>query len=71
VCSQEIIVKLFIQSEKCCGFGECVALAPDVFALGADNRAVLLGDGTVEEGDEARVRGAAFGCPTEAIEVRE
>jgi ferredoxin len=64
-------VKLVIESAKCCGFGECVALAPDIFALGADNRVVFVGAATVREGDEDRAREAAFSCPAEAIEVAE
>jgi ferredoxin len=64
-------VKLRIEVDKCCGFGECVALAPDLFRLGADNRAELLGDGAVEPADEERARTAAFACPAEAIEVLE
>ncbi len=63
-------MKLIIDAEKCCGFGECVALAPDVFTLGADDRVALLGAGTIGKGDEARVRDAAFGCPTRAIGVQ-
>jgi ferredoxin len=64
-------VKLYIESAKCCAFGECIALAPDVFALGADDRVVFVGDGTVAEADEERVRTAAFSCPAEAIGVVE
>lgn len=62
-------MKLQIEVEKCCGFGECVALAPDVFRLGDDNRAQLIGDGSVAPADEERVSAAAFACPAEAVEV--
>lgn len=64
-------MKLIIVSEKCCGFGECIALAPDVFAMGEDNRAKFVTDGSVAEGDEERAEMAAFSCPAEAIEVVE
>lgn len=62
-------MKLYIESEKCCGFGECVALAPDLFRMGGDDRAQLTGDGTVGEADAERARTAAFACPAEAIGV--
>ncbi|MEV4377416.1 ferredoxin [Streptosporangium sp. NPDC049644] len=62
-------MKLYIEFEKCCGFGECVALAPDLFRMGDDNRAHLIGDGTVNRADEERARTAAFACPAEAIGV--
>nr|MDT0661230.1 ferredoxin [Micromonospora sp. DSM 115978] len=64
-------MKLYIEVEKCCGFGECVALAPDVFRMGDDNRVEMLADGTVDEADEERIRTAAFACPAEAIGVVE
>ncbi|GAA0983318.1 hypothetical protein GCM10009555_054800 [Acrocarpospora macrocephala] len=64
-------MKLFIEVEKCCGFGECIALAPDLFRMGEDNRARLIGAGTVDQADEERARTAAFACPAEAIGVEE
>ncbi|MET8051803.1 ferredoxin [Streptosporangium sp. NPDC005286] len=62
-------MKLYIELEKCCGFGECIALAPDLFRMGGDNRAQLIGDGAVNQADEERARTAAFACPAEAIGV--
>ena len=64
-------MKLTIESAKCCGFGECVALAPDIFVLGGDNRVVFVTDGIVRAGDEDRAQEAAFSCPAEAIGVEE
>ncbi|GAA3612042.1 MULTISPECIES: ferredoxin [Nonomuraea] len=64
-------MKLYIEFEKCCGFGECIALAPDLFRMGGDNRAQLIGDGTVQPAEQERARTAAFACPAEAIEVEE
>ncbi len=66
-------MKLVVEFEKCCGFGECVALAPDMFTLGDDNRAVYVGDEAgVDLADEEtakRAREAAFACPAEAIRI--
>ncbi|GAA4689711.1 ferredoxin [Phytohabitans rumicis] len=64
-------MKLYVEVEKCCGFGECVALAPALFRMGNDNRAQLLGDGTVAEADAESARTAAFACPAEAIGIDE
>lgn len=64
-------MKLYIEVGKCCGFGECVALAPGLFRMGDDNRAELIGDGTVGEADEEAASTAAFACPAEAVLVEE
>ncbi|MFG1926404.1 ferredoxin [Cryptosporangium sp. NPDC048952] len=64
-------MKLFIDAEKCCGFGECIALAPDVFRMGADNRVEFVTDGTVEDTEADRVSGAVYACPTEALGILE
>lgn len=68
-------MKLYVEFEKCCGFGECVALAPDLFRLGEDNRAIYTGaDSGFDLADEATAnlaRDAAFGCPAEAIRIEE
>ncbi len=64
-------MKLYIEVDKCCGFGECVALAPGLFGMGNDNRAQLIGDATVDEAAEQSARAAAFACPAEAIGIDE
>lgn len=64
-------MKLYIEVDKCCGFGECVALAPALFRMGNDNRAQLIGDGTVDGADEEPARTAAFACPAEAVGIDE
>jgi ferredoxin len=63
-------VKVTVDPGKCCAFGECVAVAPDLFQIGDDNRS-LLRAGELSERDTARVREASFSCPVEAIEVTE
>ncbi|MBL7493510.1 ferredoxin [Frankia sp. AgB1.9] len=66
-------MKLYVEFEKCCGFGECVALAPDLFRLGDDNRAVYTGtDNGFDLADATTAdlaRDAAFACPAEAIRI--
>jgi ferredoxin len=60
-------VQIHIDRDKCCGYGNCVLAAPDVFALDdISNLAVAL----VTEPDEAlrpAVDRAIDECPTEAI----
>ncbi|HET7397397.1 MAG TPA: ferredoxin [Intrasporangium sp.] len=61
-------MRITIDSDKCCGYGDCVLAAPDVFDIGDDNVAyVLVGDPGPELQDQA-AQGAAA-CPVEAIEI--
>ena len=62
-------MQVTIDTGKCCGYGECVAFAPDLFQLGDDNRAHLLRAGELSERDAARAREASYSCPVEAIEI--
>jgi ferredoxin len=52
-----------IDSSLCCGYGGCVRLAPETFAL-ENGFAVIRGD----QADNETVREAAETCPTGAIE---
>ncbi|MCX4817979.1 ferredoxin [Streptomyces sp. NBC_01239] len=60
-------MEIKVEREKCCGFGECIALAPDVFAMGADNRVVVIGEVTAE--NQESTQAAVWACPAEAIEL--
>jgi ferredoxin len=64
-------VKVTVDPDKCCGYGECVASAPDLFQLGGGNRAHLLRDGELSGRDAALAREASYSCPVEAIEIAE
>ena len=64
-------MKTEIDPDRCCGFGECIAVAPDLFVMGADNRAHVVGDGGISAEDQNRARSAALACPVEAIRVIE
>lgn len=54
--------------ERCCGSGECVEIAPEVFRLDSRRRAVVIDD---EAGTLEQLREAAGACPCEAIVVED
>lgn len=59
-------MKIKILREKCISAGTCVAIAPDVFELDDEGKAVLINpDGA----DEQTIIDAAKSCPTQAIEI--
>lgn len=51
---------------ECCGTGDCLLIAPGVFALDSKNRAVVLDP---EAEPAAKVMEAAENCPCTAIQV--
>ena len=63
-------MKVIVDEEKCCGSGQCVMIAPDVFDQRDEDGIVTLLES--EPGDEhhADVREAASVCPASAIEVQ-
>ncbi|HVQ94927.1 MAG TPA: ferredoxin [Mycobacteriales bacterium] len=64
-------MKVIIDPDKCCGYGECVATAPGLFEIGDDNRAHLLRDGELSGPDAELARDASYSCPVEAIDIAE
>ena len=54
--------------DLCIGIGNCVAFAPSVFALDADNKAVVLDPSSV---DEFTVLESAKSCPEQAIIIED
>ena len=64
-------MKVTVDPEKCCGYGECVVVAPDLFQIRDDNRAHLLRERDVSGRDAALAREASYSCPVEAIEITE
>ncbi|MET8862977.1 ferredoxin [Nonomuraea sp. NPDC004580] len=64
-------MKVTVDRDRCCGAGQCVLLAPDVFDQGEDDGIVLLLDAEPPEGLHAAVREAAAVCPTGALDVSE
>ncbi|MEV4581390.1 ferredoxin [Nonomuraea jabiensis] len=56
-----------VDTDKCCGAGQCVLLAPEVFDQGEDDGIVILLDPSPAEPLHAAVREAASVCPASAI----
>ena len=57
-----------IDRELCIGISNCVAVAPKVFALDKENKAVVLDPSSV---DEKTLLKAAESCPQNAIIVED
>ena len=58
-------MNITVDKEKCIGCGSCVAIAPNVFKMGADGKAeVIEGD---HAGESALVNQAKDACPVQAI----
>jgi ferredoxin len=60
-----------VDEEKCCGAGQCVLAAPDVFDQRDDDGIVVLLDATPPPEQYGAVREAAAVCPAVAIDVHE
>jgi ferredoxin len=63
-------VRVAIDHGKCCGYGVCVDVCPEVFALG-DNGLGVVDQQAVTRVAVARLREAAESCPELAIDVTE
>jgi ferredoxin len=63
--------KLTVDQDKCCGAGQCVLLAPEVFDQREEDGIVVLLDETPAESQRAFVREAASVCPAAAITAEE
>ena len=64
------MIEIQLERDTCQGYGNCVLVAPDVFALDAGGTAELLSVRVGARLSEA-VRKAAYDCPTEAISLVE
>jgi ferredoxin len=58
--------RLKIDRGLCTGYAECVGIAPEVFALGADSVCVVVDP---EGADDETLLDAARACPVDAITV--
>jgi ferredoxin len=67
----ENFVHVTIDEDKCCGAGQCVLAAPDVFDQREDDGVVILLDADPGEDQHTAVREAAAVCPAAAIVVQE
>lgn len=63
-------MQITIDEAKCCGAGQCVLVAPDVFDQREDDGVVVLLDRAPAAGLFEAVQEAAAVCPAAAIEVR-
>lgn len=64
-------MKISVDEDKCCGAGQCVLLAPEVFDQREDDGVVLLLDPEPAPDRHAAVREAAAVCPAGAITVHD
>ncbi|MGW0202908.1 ferredoxin [Nonomuraea sp. NPDC003201] len=64
-------MKIIVDEAKCCGAGQCVLIAPDVFDQNEDDGIVILLEAEPAADRHAAVREAAAVCPAAAIRVDE
>lgn len=62
-------MKITVDEDKCCGAGQCVMIAPEVFDQRDDDGIVVLLTERPPEDQHAAVRECAEVCPAGAIEV--
>ncbi len=58
-------------TEECIACGACVDICPEVFYLGDDGFAHVKEEEAKKPENAEKIREAADGCPTEAIEIEE
>ncbi|MCX5240276.1 ferredoxin [Streptomyces prunicolor] len=63
-------MQISIDLDKCCGAGQCVLAAPEVFDQRDEDGIVLLLDSDPPTEEHANVRQAAAVCPAAAIAVQ-
>ena len=61
-------MKIRVDKDLCQGLGNCVAIAPTVFKLNKNNKAVVLDPSSV---DEDTLREAAESCTLDAIIIED
>lgn len=64
-------MKVSVDRDRCCGAGQCVLTAPEVFDQGDDDGVVVLLDARPAPDRHASVREAAAVCPAGAITVSD
>ncbi|MFS7878702.1 ferredoxin [Streptomyces asiaticus] len=64
-------MKITVDEERCCGAGQCVLIAPEVFDQREEDGIVLLLDAEPADGQHTAVREAASVCPAAAIQLSE
>jgi ferredoxin len=64
-------MRVIVDQARCCGAGQCVLLAPEVFDQRDEDGIVLLRDAVPPERLRAIVREAASVCPSGAIRLSD
>jgi len=64
-------MRVSVDTDRCCGSGNCVLIAPDVFDQTEDEGIVVLRVPQPVDTLQPSVREAARVCPTEAIRFAE
>ncbi|GAA3707019.1 ferredoxin [Streptomyces tremellae] len=64
-------MKIVVDEEKCCGAGQCVLIAPDVFDQRDEDGIVVLLDAEPPEDQHPAVKESAGVCPAAAIHLGE
>lgn len=64
-------MKVTIDEDKCCGAGQCVLAAPEVFDQRDEDGVVILLDENPPDSEHDNTRNAAALCPAAAIEIHD
>jgi ferredoxin len=64
-------MRIAIDTSRCCGAGQCVLSAPEVFDQDEATGIVVLLDATPSKDLEGAVRMAADVCPAQVISIEE
>ncbi|MFS8197515.1 ferredoxin [Streptomyces sp. CWNU-52B] len=64
-------MKITVDEDKCCGAGQCVLIAPEVFDQRDEDGIVVLLDATPAADRHEVVRESAAICPGAAIHLHE
>ncbi|KAB8180484.1 ferredoxin [Microbispora catharanthi] len=62
-------MKVIVDEAKCCGAGQCVLIAPEVFDQRDEDGIVVLLEPEPAEDQHTAVREAAAVCPAAAIQL--
>lgn len=68
--TKPVLLRVTADRSRCCGYGLCAQLCPEVYQLD-ENGLVVLATDTVPEGLEETAREGAAACPAEALAVEE
>jgi ferredoxin len=64
---EEETLQITVESDKCCGAGQCVLVAPEVFDQSDDDGTVIVLDAQPPAEQHASVAEAAAVCPAGVI----